>query len=68
MKKHTLLFAFTALLCLPMIASATDYSEANRYPTKPKPVPLDGGLTLLAAAGIGYGVKRIVAKKKNNDK
>jgi hypothetical protein len=27
-------------------------------------VPLDGGLSLLAAAGIGYGVKKVTAKKK----
>ena len=28
-------------------------------------VPLDGGLSLLAAAGIGYGVKKYAAHKKN---
>ena len=28
-------------------------------------VPLDGGIGLLAAAGIGYGVKKYAAHKKN---
>jgi len=27
-------------------------------------VPLDGGLSLLAAAGIGYSIKKYAAKKK----
>lgn len=29
------------------------------------PVPLDGGITLLAAAGIGLGVKQLRQMKKN---
>lgn len=29
-------------------------------------VPLDGGLTLLAAAGVGYGIKKV--KEKRNRK
>lgn len=28
-------------------------------------VPVDGGLSLLVAAGIGYGVKKIKSKKGN---
>jgi hypothetical protein len=28
-------------------------------------VPVDGGLTLLAAAGIGYGAKKLREKRKN---
>lgn len=27
-------------------------------------VPVDGGLSLLVAAGVGYGVKKIKAKRK----
>jgi len=26
--------------------------------------PIDGGISLLVAAGIGYGVKKVVAKRK----
>lgn len=28
--------------------------------------PIDGGLSLLVAAGIGYGVKKLYSKKNNN--
>jgi len=28
-------------------------------------VPLDGGLSLLVAAGVGYGVKKVKERKKN---
>jgi hypothetical protein len=28
-------------------------------------VPIDGGLSLLLAAGIGYGVKKVRERKKN---
>lgn len=29
------------------------------FATAPPPVPIDGGLSLLVAAGIGYGVKKV---------
>jgi hypothetical protein len=29
----------------------------------PDPIPVDGGASLLVAAGIGYGAKRLRAKK-----
>jgi hypothetical protein len=31
-------------------------------------VPVDGGLSLLVAAGVGYGVKRLRAKRQANSK
>ena len=31
-------------------------------------VPLDGGLTLLAAAGVGYGIKKYAASRKQPSK
>jgi len=30
-------------------------------------VPLDGGLSLLAAAGIGYGMRKLQRKKNESD-
>jgi hypothetical protein len=30
-------------------------------------VPLDGGLSLLAAAGVGYGIKKLKDAKKKKD-
>lgn len=32
-------------------------------PGDPDPVPVDGGASLLAAAGIGYGLRRLRKKK-----
>ncbi|MBL7719841.1 MAG: hypothetical protein JNL72_13455 [Flavipsychrobacter sp.] len=29
-------------------------------------VPLDGGISLLAAAGVGYGIKKVADKRKKN--
>ena len=35
-------------------------------PTPPTPsAPVDGGLSLLIAGGIGYGIKKVRAKKKD---
>jgi len=28
--------------------------------------PIDGGLSLLLAAGVGYGIKKVREKRKNN--
>lgn len=35
-------------------------------PFPPCPVPLDGGLTLLAGLGIAYGSKKIIDHKRKN--
>jgi hypothetical protein len=48
----SLLFV-AALICSPFLASATAGA-----------VPIDGGLSLLVAAGVGYGAKKAAAKKK----
>lgn len=71
-KKQMLIVLCAA--CLPVIAHADDpanstYSWAYNCPPPPPPpcppnTPLDGGLSILAAAGVGYGVKRYAAKKK----
>ncbi len=46
---------FTMLILLPMLAHATGGG-----------VPLDGGLSLLVAAGVGYGAKKIADNRKKN--
>jgi len=33
-------------------------------PTPPNAAPVDGGLSLLIAGGVGYGVKKIREKRK----
>ena len=51
------------LLSLPVAASATWWNNGNDGCND---VPLDGGLSLLAAAGVGYGAKKIAEKRKKN--
>ena len=53
MKKRSLYIVLVLLLCiaLPMITLA-------QGPTDPEDTPIDGGLTLLLAAGAAYGVKK----------
>jgi hypothetical protein len=34
-------------------------------PFPPCPIPLDGGITLLAGAGIAYGAKKILKHRKS---
>jgi len=48
---------------LPLISRAQ-----TPPPNDPVDAPIDGGLSLLLAAGVGYGVKKAYAKrKKTND-
>jgi hypothetical protein len=44
--------------CMPLIASA------QPGPGDDPDVPIDGGLSLLVAAGVGYAVKKGYAKRK----
>lgn len=37
-------------------------------PCPPATAPIDGGLSLLAIAGVGYGIKKMTAGKKDKDK
>jgi hypothetical protein len=53
-----LLIAIT-IICLPAIlhAQPTFIDDTDD-------VPIDGGLSLLVAAGVGYGVKKVREKRK----
>ncbi len=42
---------------------ATNMMPPPNPPTPPAPVPLDGGLTLLAVAGAGYATKKLRARR-----
>ena len=62
--KNRILYSLLVMiccLCLPMITWA-------QGPPDPQDVPIDGGLTLLLAAGVGYGVKKYRDSKKNQAK
>jgi hypothetical protein len=62
MKKTDVSSMLMILLCmaLPMIALA-------QGPPDPDDVPLDGGLSLLLAAGAAYGVKKYRDSRNKND-
>ncbi len=63
MKKKELYTAFFMLICmaLPLLTLA-------QGPPDPNDTPIDGGLSLLLAAGTAYGVKKYREhKKKQNE-
>lgn len=51
--------AVMLVLCLPILAQ-------DPFGDPPDDTPIDGGLSLLVAAGIGYGAKKIKDKRKKN--
>ena len=46
------------IMLLPILASA----QVDTTPVDPETAPIDGGLSLLVAAGIGYGAKKLKTK------
>lgn len=52
-------------LSLMLTVSAFAQDDVNGDPDSTK-VPFDGGISLLAAAGVAYGTKRWYDAKKNN--
>ena len=62
MKKGNIIFKALVLVCclvLPMLTYA--------QPDPPADTPIDGGLSLLLAAGAAYGVKKYRDSRKKND-
>jgi len=51
---------FTICILLPVLPLLAQ-------PTTPTSAPIDGGLSLLIAAGAGYGVKRLSEKRKQKE-
>jgi preprotein translocase subunit SecG len=69
MKKNTLtqILIVAVIMLVPMVLLAQPTS--NPYGTgggDPDNAPIDGGLSLLVAAGVGYGAKKL--KEKRNRK
>jgi hypothetical protein len=63
------LFFYLLVLLLPLNAIAQDPDDSEEWDEDPEEVPIDGGVSLLIAAGAGYGLKKIheLRKKKEND-
>ncbi len=56
------ILAMFIIMLLPMLASA----QLGGTPDEPESAPIDGGLSLLVAAGVGYGAKKLKAKRNKN--
>jgi len=66
MKIRSIYFLATLIItmCLPIFSIA----QGGGLPPEPADVPIDGGLSLLLAAGVGYGVKKYRdSKRKGSD-
>ena len=50
------------IMLLPTLAVA----QLDGLPSENVDAPIDGGLSLLVAAGIGYGAKKLKTKRKAN--
>ena len=55
------LIVLLAVICLPSIPHAQP-----GFGDDVDDVPIDGGLSLLIAAGVGYGAKKLKEKRKHN--
>lgn len=73
MKKNAQLIYNTlftlVLICLPIISLlAQTGSDPGGFsePGETLDTPIDGGLSLLIAAGVGYGVKKVRDERKKN--
>ena len=68
-KKSQLLYnaMFTLLLlCFPLINLLAQGPGGFEEPNPSLDVPIDGGLSLLVAAGVGYGIKKVRDDRKKN--
>ena len=62
MKKFFILALFT-LLSSSTLFAADPPGFGSSGPGSPDPIPVDGGVTLLAVAGVAYGLRRLSKKK-----
>ena len=53
---------YMPLFCLAQVPDGEQYTD----PDDTDAVPIDGGLSLLLAAGVSYGVKKVYDKRKKN--
>ena len=62
-QNKALTLLFVCLLSAPVSSFAAGWWWQN---DDCNDVPLDGGISLLAAAGVGYGMKKVAEKRKKN--
>ncbi|WP_426062169.1 PID-CTERM protein-sorting domain-containing protein [Hymenobacter sp. B1770] len=57
------LLALCVLTILPALAQPGSGGPAPSTPLNPTEVPIDGGVSLLLAGGVAFGVKQIRARR-----
>ncbi len=50
-------------MCFPLFTIA----QGGGLPAAPADVPIDGGLSLLLAAGVGYGIKKYREQRRKKE-
>lgn len=63
MKKFIRIFCFLMVASLPLLAQEEELGTENG--PAPGDVPVDGGISLLLAAGVAYGASRWRKEKEN---
>ena len=59
-KTVTAIITICIIILLPTLASA----QLDGLPIDPENAPIDGGLSLLVAAGVGYGAKKLKQRRQ----
>ncbi len=62
--KTTQVLSYFILLCILFILPTLTHAQPV-FDDDVNDVPIDGGLSLLVAAGVGYGAKKLKKKRKN---
>jgi hypothetical protein len=68
MKKYrkTIAIFSTLVILFTVLPNLTVKAQGSAGPGDPD-APIDGGISLLVAAGIGYGIKKNKERKNNKD-
>ena len=65
-----LLIAFTVLFALPYVSKAQDGTDPDGPPNGGEPgtdVPFDGGVSILIATAVGYGITKMKKEKETKE-
>lgn len=54
-------------LTLLLVVTGISYAQPPGFPSAPDAAPIDGGLSLLAAAGGAYALKKLKGKKSTEE-
>jgi len=63
MKKNVVRFALLMILVMGLSFTLSAQPEDNEDPPN-NDVPIDGGISILIAAGVGYGAKKMQQQRK----